>query len=165
MKRFKKSLATILALVMCLSFITIGSLAAEPVEGDIVILYTNDVHNVTMSSTGVPNLTPYAKLAAYKAEMAEIVGAGNVTLIDAGDSVQGKAIGVLTKGGFPVEIMNEIGYDIFVPGNHEFDYGMERMLELMHRDKKAEFGKLRFVLPTGLGQCRVVEGIESQYVF
>jgi 3-dehydroquinate synthase len=29
---------------------------------------------------------------------------------------------------------------------------------LMQHDKKAEFGKLRFVLPTGLGECRVVDG-------
>jgi len=45
----------------------------------------------------------------------------------------------------------------------EFDQG--QIIELMRRDKKSEFGKLRFVLPTGLGQCRVVEGIESERVF
>ena len=52
-----------------------------------------------------------------------------------------------------------------LPTTYPQTFKPERMLELMHRDKKAEFGKLRFVLPTGLGQCRVVEGIESPYVF
>jgi len=131
MKRIKKSLALLLALMMCLSLLAVGGLAAEPEQGDIVILYTNDVHNVTASTTGVPDLTAYAKLAAYRGEMEELVGAGNVTLVDAGDSIQGKAIGTLTKGGYPVEIMNEVGYDVVTLGNHEFDFGMERMLELM----------------------------------
>ncbi|MCL2005576.1 MAG: 3-dehydroquinate synthase [Planctomycetaceae bacterium] len=41
----------------------------------------------------------------------------------------------------------------------------ERAIELMRRDKKSEFGRLRFVLPTDLGRCRVVEGIEPHDVF
>lgn len=135
MKRTKKTLALLLALVMCISLLTIGASAADPASGDIVIIYTNDVHNVTASTdaatSGAPKLDAYAQVAAYVNEMKAIVGEGNVTLVDAGDSMQGEAIGTLTKGGFIAEIMNEIGYDIVVPGNHEFDYGMERMQELM----------------------------------
>jgi 3-dehydroquinate synthase len=40
----------------------------------------------------------------------------------------------------------------------EFD--PQQIIELMRHDKKSEFGKLRFVLPTGLGTCQVVENIE-----
>jgi len=45
------------------------------------------------------------------------------------------------------------------------EFGLERMVEAIVHDKKSEFGKLRLVLPTGLGQCRVVEGLDPQHVF
>jgi len=52
-----------------------------------------------------------------------------------------------------------------LPVEYPSEFEPQRIVELMRRDKKSEFGKLRFVLPTGLGQCRVVEGIESDLVF
>ena len=52
-----------------------------------------------------------------------------------------------------------------LPVEYPSAFAPERMIELMRHDKKSEFGKLRFVLPTGLGECRVVEGIEPQEVF
>jgi 2',3'-cyclic-nucleotide 2'-phosphodiesterase (5'-nucleotidase family) len=105
----------------------------EPQNGDIVIVYTNDVHCGVKqtSSGGIVSNIGYAGVAAYAAEMEEAVGEENVTLVDAGDAVQGDAIGTLSHGEYLVEIMNEMGYDVFVPGNHEFDYGMDRMQELM----------------------------------
>ena len=36
------------------------------------------------------------------------------------------------------------------------------IVELMGRDKKTEFGRLRFVLPTGPGQCRTIDEIEPK---
>lgn len=104
-----------------------------PGTGDVVILYTNDVHNAVgqVVEDGAVTNIGYAGVAAYKNEMEGLVGLGNVTLIDAGDAVQGDAIGTLSQGQYLVDIMNKAGYEIFVPGNHEFDYGMERMLELM----------------------------------
>ena len=47
-------------------------------------------------------------------------------LVDDGDSIQGEAIGILTRGQADIELMNALGYDAAAPGNHEFDYGMER---------------------------------------
>ncbi|MCL2711197.1 MAG: 3-dehydroquinate synthase [Planctomycetaceae bacterium] len=52
-----------------------------------------------------------------------------------------------------------------LPVEYPAGFDQEQIIELMRRDKKSEFGRLRFVLPTGLGQCRVVEGIESEQVF
>ena len=54
-----------------------------------------------------------------------------VVLVDAGDAVQGDAIGTLSKGSYLIDIMNEVGYDVATPGNHEFDYGMDRYFELV----------------------------------
>ena len=55
--------------------------------------------------------------------------AGNaVLLVDNGDSIQGEPLGTITKGGADIEPMNLPGYDVVIPGNHEFDYGMDRFM-------------------------------------
>jgi len=109
--------------------------ATPPVApGDIVIVYTNDVHcavDQKTDSAGAVTTIGYAGVEAFKKDMQSAVGASDVTLVDAGDAMQGDAIGTLSKGQYLVDIMNQVGYDVFVPGNHEFDYGMARMQELM----------------------------------
>lgn len=49
-------------------------------------------------------------------------------MVDDGDSIQGEAIGTLSKGEAVVNLMNEVGYDVAIPGNHEFDNGTARFL-------------------------------------
>ena len=119
----------LLSALLCLSLsaAAVGPvLAAEPAgeENNIVILHTNDVH------CGIEDGLTYAGVAAYEKEMAAQYGADRVTLVDAGDAVQGGPIGTLTRGEYLVDIMNQVGYDIFTPGNHEFDYQIPRLLEL-----------------------------------
>ena len=63
----------------------------------------------------------------YKRQLDE--GYSTIT-IDAGDAVQGEVIGTLTEGSAIVELMNSVGYDYAVPGNHEFDYGMDVFKQL-----------------------------------
>lgn len=94
-------------------------------RSDVVILYTNDVH------CGVDDegKIGYAGLAAYKKNIEERYE--NVTLVDCGDFVQGGQMGTVSSGEYIVEIMNEVGYDMAIPGNHEFDYGMEQLGKLM----------------------------------
>ncbi|MDD3170055.1 MAG: bifunctional metallophosphatase/5'-nucleotidase, partial [Eubacteriales bacterium] len=103
---------------------TLAAAAADdtPVPGDVVILFTNDVHcgvGQVVKDGAVTNIG-YAGVAAYKQEMENLVGGSFVTLADAGDALQGDAIGTLSQGQYLVDIMNKVGYDIFVPGNHEF---------------------------------------------
>ena len=43
-------------------------------------------------------------------------------LVDDGDNIQGEAIGTLINGEISLELMNRMGYDVAIPGNHEFDY-------------------------------------------
>ena len=120
----KKAISLLLAAVTALSMTTV-SFAAETTtvdKGDIVVLYTNDVH------CGVDDNIGYAGLAAYKAEM--LKATDYVTLADAGDAVQGAALGTLSKGEYLIDIMNQVGYDVAVPGNHEFDYGMDQFMSL-----------------------------------
>ncbi|ORX81005.1 Metallo-dependent phosphatase [Anaeromyces robustus] len=103
-------------------YLFIQSFGKNP-DKDIVILYTNDVHcaiDNDETTIGYPGLVSYRD---------EIVKKGKyVALVDAGDHVQGAAIGSISKGDYIIDIMNEVNYDAVVPGNHEFDYGMEQFL-------------------------------------
>ena len=94
-------------------------------DNDIVILYTNDVH------CGVDDNLGYAGLAAVKNAL-EAQGK-HVVLVDNGDAVQGDTIGTLSNGEYIIDIMNEAGYDVATPGNHEFDYGMDQFLALTEK--------------------------------
>ncbi len=93
---------------------------------DIVVLYTNDVHNGYVKDE---DTLGYASLAAYKKQL-EAAGY-NVTLIDGGDSIQGGVIGTLSEGQYIADIMDYVGYDIAVPGNHEFDFGLDTFLNII----------------------------------
>ncbi len=96
---------------------------ASPDAGrDVVILFTSDVH------CGVDTDFGYAGLASVRKALEE---EGNVTLlVDDGDAVQGEPIGTMTKGEAIIRLMNLLKYDVAIPGNHEFDYGMDRFNEL-----------------------------------
>ncbi len=122
MKKTNKLISILLVVAMILSFSPMSFAA----EGNTIILYTNDVHCA---------IDDYAVLAAYKAQL-EAEG-NTVILVDAGDAIQGEVIGSLTEGEAIVDIMNAVGYDYAVPGNHEFDYGMEVFLDLAKN--KAEY--------------------------
>ena len=95
-------------------------------EKDVKILYTSDVHCAIDQGWG------YGGIYAVKQSLAEDY---HVLLVDDGDAVQGEPVGLLTKGKAVIDIMNATGYDIAIPGNHEFDYGMENFLELADRAK------------------------------
>ena len=122
----KKLLALLLTFALALAFVPAALAEGEVEAGDIVILYTNDVH--CSVDQNVNKNMGYAGVAAYKADMKAITS--NVALVDCGDAIQGEAIGTLSKGRYLIDIMNASGYDYAVYGNHEFDYGMSRIQEL-----------------------------------
>jgi 2',3'-cyclic-nucleotide 2'-phosphodiesterase (5'-nucleotidase family) len=113
--------------MLCTTLFLFGSFLPADASGEIVVLYTNDVHCSVDDNIG------YAGLAAYKIEMEKLYGKDKVTLVDAGDAVQGSAIGYLSKGEYIIDIMNKVGYDVITLGNHEFDYGMDHLHELMKK--------------------------------
>ena len=84
-----------------------------------MILYDNDVHC---------SVDGYAKMAALKAE--KKAQTPYVTVVSAGDYVQGGSMGAASKGGYIVTIMNAVGYDLVTLGNHEFDYAIPRLKEI-----------------------------------
>ena len=148
MKRFLTGLLVVMAfsLVGCASK---GLSVEEPAEGisaeivethseepvdkglgisrDIIVLYVNDVHCEITDNLGYQDLKTVKN--AYEALGHKVI------LVDNGDSVQGDTIGTLSKGEYIINLMNEVGFDVATPGNHEFDYGMDRFLELTNMAK------------------------------
>lgn len=113
-------------IICCIVFsVTLQGWAQE-----ITILHTNDIHcgigeGVTLSSVSwLKNVYKNAGLP--------------VALVDAGDAVQGSPLGTLTKGSAIIRLMNACEYDFAIPGNHEFDYGMENFLDL-HANLKCNY--------------------------
>ena len=90
-------------------------------KADVTILYTNDVHTYIDNKSPEPT---YAAIAALKKSIEDT--GRDVLLVDAGDHIQGTAYGSMDDGATIIELMNEAGYDLATPGNHEFDYGMAR---------------------------------------
>ena len=123
----KKLLGIILALVLLLGIAAAEEAAAPALTKNLVILYTSDVHCGISSGWG------YAGLYEVKNYFAQN---NHVLLVDDGDSIQGEPIGTMTKGESIIDLMNAVGYDLAIPGNHEFDYGMDTFLDLT---KKANF--------------------------
>ena len=88
---------------------------------DIVILYTSDIHCGVNDGFGVVGLRQVRKTLEEQ---------GIPTLlVDDGDATQGDILGTLTKGESVIRLMNDLRYDIAIPGNHDFDYGVDQMMK------------------------------------
>ena len=116
----------------------------------VTVLHTNDTH--THVDDGK---VAFSEIAAERARL-EAAGE-NVILVDAGDYVQGTALGGFDSGRSVIDIMNAAGYNVATLGNHEFDYGIDAMFanvkravfrtvscNFMRRDSAADPGRLVF---------------------
>ncbi len=126
MKILKKLLSVIISSAMVFTFTT--TTFAEEVQekdGGVVILYTNDIHNACQKEEGVLG---FSSLVAHKKALEE--EGKTVILVDGGDAIQGGLIGAVSDGEYVVDIMEYVGYDVCIPGNHEYDFGMEQFLSI-----------------------------------
>ncbi|MDT0121306.1 5'-nucleotidase C-terminal domain-containing protein [Paenibacillus sp. RRE4] len=128
MKNWKNVVS--LLLTVCLLFGSVGIAAAAtdsaPGTGKhITILHTNDMHARAVEQSPAMGFAKVAGIVdKYRNENP------NTLLLDAGDAVHGTTFATLVRGESIVQVMNEIGYQAMVPGNHEFNYGSERLMEL-----------------------------------
>jgi len=98
------------------------------------ILYTNDIHAQLdpIRATWLPGSPRVGGMDAL-AGLARRLGAGHddVLLVDSGDLLTGPAVSTYTRGAAPFDLLDAMGYDAMAIGNHEFDYGIARLEELM----------------------------------
>lgn len=120
----KKLLSFILILTMVLSMNAVGFAAGDGTE--ITIVHTNDTHS--RIDEGRYDGMGFAKIATKVDQLR--AENPNLLLLDAGDAFHGQTIATLVEGESIVRIMNTMGYDAMTAGNHDFNYGQERLLEL-----------------------------------
>jgi len=131
--KLRKLICVMLAVLTAVSLMIAPALAEQTVDlsGHIVILHTNDSHGRVDTNLGFSRAA-YAK--------AKLEGAGaTVLLLDAGDTLHGLPFATVSEGEAVVQVMNEAGYDAMTVGNHDFNYGAERLYEL---SGKATFSML-----------------------
>ena len=114
---------TIAALVILTSAAMAVFVSPQP-EDSFTIIHTNDTHCFFDGDGGVGFSTVSALRETYSKDR-------TVFTVDAGDFIQGNSYGTMTDGEGSIEIMNTVGYDLTVPGNHEFDYGFDVFMERM----------------------------------
>ena len=110
------------AVLLAMAAAMVFASPAYALDHEIVILHTNDTH------CGIEENIGFSGLSWYKKEVQKETP--YVALVDAGDAIQGAPVGTLSEGEYLIQIMNQAGYDFAIPGNHEFDYGMDRFLSL-----------------------------------
>ena len=89
----------------------------------VMILFTSDIHCGVNEGFGLSGLYQIRK--SMEKQGYEIL------LVDDGDAIQGETIGLLSKGESIIKLMNKMHYDVAIPGNHEFDYGMDQFFKLV----------------------------------
>ena len=100
----------------------LGLLASPAASAEkLVILHTNDTHSMID-----PDVDDLGGVVRRKVVIDSVRAAeDNVLLVDAGDFVQGTLYFNLYRGEVEQKMMNELGYDIRILGNHEFDNGID----------------------------------------
>ena len=123
------SLFLSLALVLGIFLVPMGdkAFAEEAKMTELTIVHLNDVHGRLKLDEREEGIG-YGKIKTKVDELRE--ANPNLLLVNAGDTFHGEVNVNLTEGKAMVDIMNLMGFDIMVPGNHDFNYGYERLLEL-----------------------------------
>ena len=120
MKKFTVRLSVFLFIFLFVIYTqSVNVVAVSDDSVKLTILHLNDTHGRTVAE---PYLSRMAMDLQAKGE--------NVLVLDAGDRLHGQTAANLSKGAAMVELMNQVGYDAMAAGNHEFTYGVERLLAL-----------------------------------
>ncbi|MXW66302.1 MAG: bifunctional metallophosphatase/5'-nucleotidase [Gemmatimonadales bacterium] len=137
--RFKPALAALL----CAGIAAFPACAPEDPAACALIFSTNDSHGRLLPaeqnwSEGRP-VGGSAALAAYVARERSTTPECPLFVVSGGDIMQGTPISNFTDGRSMIEAMNGIGYDAVAIGNHEFDWGVDVLVE---RIADADFAML-----------------------
>lgn len=117
----KKIFVSILMVLLLVS----GCSNKDNRSDDIVILFTNDIHSAIDEGITLAGVAGYKEYMQTKSKY--------VTLVDCGDAIQGTALGLASSGEVAIDAMNVANYDLCIFGNHEFDYGIDRLSFLINK--------------------------------
>ncbi|WP_179953267.1 bifunctional metallophosphatase/5'-nucleotidase [Desulfobotulus mexicanus] len=107
-------------------FFLVSTALAAPDVRELIVLHTNDMHGRVLS--GDSDGMGLSRLSTLVKDIRE--QHDHVLLLDAGDALHGMPIVTLEKGATMVSLMNAMGYGAMTTGNHEFNYGASRVVEL-----------------------------------
>jgi len=136
----KKSLLLLISIL--LAFIAGPVMPAFAGDGSITLIHTGDLHghlvpraNVRSDSSGHPEgglASLYTKIQSIRSAAAR----SNIPtlLVNTGDTIQGSAEALFTRGQAMVDVLNSFGYDAFAPGNWDYLYGKDRFVQLFAGD-------------------------------
>ena len=151
----RKVLSFLCSMLLVATLCVPVSAAATGKSNDIVILYINDAH------ANLDRPLSYDTIGALKKQLEKEYR--YVLLVDAGDHLQGTEFGSLDEGATIVQLMNKVGFDLAVPGNHDFDYGMDTFLK---RRQEAAFPYLScnfYHLSDGVRGDRLLESFQAYH--
>ena len=120
---------------------------------DFNIFHTNDIHGGVDENIGFAKFKHFINLAN------EYTRAEGYLVLDAGDIFHGTPFATVELGQSVAQVLKVVGYDAMSPGNHDFNYGQDRLIELgkvadvelLAANVKTIEGKLRY------GDCFVKE--------
>ena len=108
-----------------------------PFTMDLQILATSDTHGKFDPWDYAANKEDTSGSVAQQAAAIKQLRTPDTLVIDAGDTIQGNSSQLFLEDDIHpmVAAMNAIGYDIWVPGNHEYNYGMDVLQKVMAQQK------------------------------
>ena len=116
MKPINKFLTAVFAGLAVAAPATVYAFEAPAGSTTITIVHTNDMHGRLVGSDSIIGLETVAGIYAAM---------DNAILVDAGDTLHGLPFVTFNQGANAIDLMNQVGYSLFVPGNHDFNYGAD----------------------------------------
>jgi len=100
---------------------------------DFYILQTSDIHSNVFGED-----SSWLREATVIEDIIKKNGRDNVLLIDCGDTLAGDFSGIATNGQIGIDMLNLLQYDVWVPGNHDFDFGLHAFYKFLSKIKASK---------------------------
>lgn len=139
------------------------------------ILHTTDLHSFIDEGDN-KGRGGWLRVASLIKKNRKNFGEENTLLLDCGDTIQGSISAIATRGEAAVDLINHLKYDAWVLGNHELDFGVPRLHELIEKTKvpilagnfklkppyEKEFSSWKIINKNGVKVC--VIGMQASYL-
>lgn len=125
-KRVLSIIVSCLMVVCNMNFV----FAADTSTKQITIVHTNDTHSRILDTDGGFGFAKISTIIKQQKQKNP-----NTLVLDAGDTLHGMPIVNVSRGENAIKILDAVGYDFMTLGNHDFNYGYQRTLELGQNSK------------------------------